>query len=335
MSKQPKNSADDSTMALIRPADGKSDPMSLLLDSLDLSCRAAGESTFSGDWGMLISKVGPRFYLITQGSCWFTAEGQQSIEVRAGHLVLILRDLPHRFQSSQGAPLVTLDPFDSSEGRLSASTSETRYGSAPVTRIAGGVVCLATQGTHPLHDLLADCSVIDTQAKSVGMLADLASTFGRQRIEDGIQGTLSVSNRIAAILYMEAVRVSLLVRSPDTTGWLSGIRDPEIGPVFAAMLRHPARSWTLESLAAVGMISRSKFAKRFRDILGATPMECLMGIRMRLASVLLYRQDLSIKEIAWKSGYKSDSAFGLAFKRWHGTSPLEFRSDHKRKNTEN
>ncbi len=322
-------------MALIRPADGKSDPMSLLLDSLDLSCRAAGGSTFSGVWGIRVSQAGPRFYLITQGSCWFTAEGQQSIEVRAGHLVLILRDLPHRIQSSQGAPLVTLDPLDSSEGRLSATTSETCYASAPVTRLAGGVVCLATHGTHPLHDLLPDCSVIDTQAESVGMLADLASTFGSQRMEDGRQGTLSVSNRIAAILYLEAVRVSLLVRSPDTTGWLSGIRDPEIGPVFAAMLRHPARSWTLESLAAVGMISRSKFAKRFRDLLGATPMECLLGIRMRLASVLLYRQDLSIKEIAWKSGYKSDSAFGLAFKRWHGRSPLEFRSHHQRSITEN
>ena len=334
MSKPTKHSTDDSTLAATRPLGENSDSMSLLLDSLDLNCRAVGESTFSGDWGMLISKPGPRFYLITQGTIWFTVKGHRPVEVGTGHLVLIPRDLSHSLQSSKDVPLVSLDPFDSSEGRRMAGVSHARDTPDPVTRFVGGEVCLATQGGHPLHDLLPDYAVIDTQGESSGMLAELAGTFGRLRIEEGAQGSLSVSNRIGATLYLEAVRVLLLLRTSETSGWLHGIRDPDIGPAVVAMLRHPDRRWTLESLATVGMVSRSKFAKRFREILGATPMECLMDIRMRLASIMLYRKNLSIKEIAQRAGYSSDSAFSLAFKRWCGTSPLEFRIDHQRTKTE-
>jgi len=71
-------------------------------------------------------------------------------------------------------------------------------------------------------------------------------------------------------------------------------------------------------------MSRSVFAVRFRETVGATPMEYLTRWRMLLAADRLKNSSDGLSAIAPSLGYESESAFGKAFRRVMGCSPREY-----------
>jgi AraC-like DNA-binding protein len=71
-------------------------------------------------------------------------------------------------------------------------------------------------------------------------------------------------------------------------------------------------------------MSRSVFALRFKEVVGATPMEYLTRWRMVLAGERLRSSEDSICAIAGSLGYESESAFGKAFRRVMGCSPRQY-----------
>jgi AraC-like DNA-binding protein len=71
-------------------------------------------------------------------------------------------------------------------------------------------------------------------------------------------------------------------------------------------------------------MSRSVFALRFRETVGATPMEYLARWRMLLAADRLKNSSDGLSAIAQSLGYESESAFGKAFRRVMGYSPRQY-----------
>ena len=71
-------------------------------------------------------------------------------------------------------------------------------------------------------------------------------------------------------------------------------------------------------------ISRSIFAKRFNDLIGAPPIEYLVRWRVQLAARLL-DQGVRIAETASSVGYKSEATFSRVFKRFAGAPPGAWR----------
>ncbi|HET7293549.1 MAG TPA: helix-turn-helix transcriptional regulator [Vicinamibacteria bacterium] len=91
------------------------------------------------------------------------------------------------------------------------------------------------------------------------------------------------------------------------------------------MHRTPERDWTNASLAeAVGM-SRSRFAARFRGLVGEPPLAYLSRWRLETAAGLLQDGALGLAEIAARVGYESEAAFSKAFRRRFGTPPGAYR----------
>jgi AraC-like DNA-binding protein len=72
-------------------------------------------------------------------------------------------------------------------------------------------------------------------------------------------------------------------------------------------------------------MSRTTFAERFRETVGATPLEYLTRWRMQLAGDRLRHSHDSVGALARLVGYDSESAFGAAFKRVMGASPRAYR----------
>jgi AraC-like DNA-binding protein len=66
------------------------------------------------------------------------------------------------------------------------------------------------------------------------------------------------------------------------------------------------------------------FALRFKEMVGATPMEYLTRWRMLRATERLKSTTDSISAIAGSLGYESDSAFRKAFRGVMGCSPREY-----------
>ena len=134
-----------------------------------------------------------------------------------------------------------------------------------------------------------------------------------------------VLSKIAELMFVDVVRRYMLTLPPDHAGWLSGLRDPQIGAALKLLHGGPAAAWTVETLAREVGLSRSTFAERFGHFVHESPIHYLTRWRMQLAARLLERQGLSIAQIAAEVGYESVAAFNRAFKKCTGITPGAWR----------
>ncbi len=102
---------------------------------------------------------------------------------------------------------------------------------------------------------------------------------------------------------------------------LAALRDPEIGPAMAGVHQRPEASWSVETLAHLAHLSRSRFSERFTELMGTSPMQYVTRVRMHRARELLRERKLTIGELAARLGYQSEPAFARAFKRHVGMAP--------------
>ncbi len=103
-------------------------------------------------------------------------------------------------------------------------------------------------------------------------------------------------------------------------GVLAGLAEPRLARALTAMHNTPERPWTLENLADVAGMSRTRFAEHFRTLIGRTPLNYLTVWRMTIARRLLGRGE-PVKSVASQVGYASAAAFSRVFSRMEGRAP--------------
>ncbi|WP_043652171.1 helix-turn-helix transcriptional regulator [Nocardia thailandica] len=135
----------------------------------------------------------------------------------------------------------------------------------------------------------------------------------------GVQG-----DRVATLLASMAVE-SWYARGCAPKRWLLRVREPGIAAALAAMHADPGREWTVEALAQVALASRSGFAARFQAATGSTPGRYLTRLRVERAQLFLADHEVSVGAVARRLGYRSETAFGRAFRRHTGHTPSEWR----------
>jgi AraC-like DNA-binding protein len=89
----------------------------------------------------------------------------------------------------------------------------------------------------------------------------------------------------------------------------------------------PTRRWTIPALADTVHMSRSGFTDRFRTIVGTSPLDHLLRVRMHIAGRELRHTRTTVSAIGAAAGYTSDAAFSNAFKRVMGSSPSVWRAN--------
>jgi AraC-like DNA-binding protein len=142
-------------------------------------------------------------------------------------------------------------------------------------------------------------------------------------------GGACVLARLSELLFVEIVRRYIATLPAESTSWLAGLRDPNIGRVLGKIHDKPAHAWSLEELAREGGLSRSVLAERFAHFVGVPPMQYLMQWRMQLAASLLTNTGLSLAEIAERVGYGSETALSRAYKRTVGMAPADWRRERR------
>lgn len=118
----------------------------------------------------------------------------------------------------------------------------------------------------------------------------------------------------------------------EHNNWLFALTHPELSNAFTVIHSQPERNWTVESLAEVCFMSRSKFAKMFHSIVGEPPLSYLKQHRLRLACQQLRNGQMPIQQIAHKVGYTSETAFSQAFKKQFSMSPSQYKLHYAEKN---
>jgi AraC-like DNA-binding protein len=140
-------------------------------------------------------------------------------------------------------------------------------------------------------------------------------------------GAAVMISRILDLMYIQMLRL-WATSTQSSPGWLRAGMDPDIGGVLDAVHADPARAWSNAEMAQYAQLSRTTFTERFTRILGLPPMAYLTELRMELARELLLGSGETAKQVARRTGYKSDAAFNRAFARHHGRSPGQWRREH-------
>jgi transcriptional regulator GlxA family with amidase domain len=102
--------------------------------------------------------------------------------------------------------------------------------------------------------------------------------------------------------------------------------DPRITWIVDYMHRHMAAPLSVDGLAGLINLSRSRFTALFTAQIGAAPLRYLQRIRLRRARLLAERTFLSVKEIMALVGYNDPSHFARDFRREHGMAPSELKT---------
>jgi len=99
-----------------------------------------------------------------------------------------------------------------------------------------------------------------------------------------------------------------------------------VGDVLRYIELHAEDALDLETLAGVAIMSKYHFLRTFRHIVGMTPYQFLLSVRMRRAAVRLATSSEPVSAIAFEAGFGDLSTFNGRFRDVFGVSPTVYRS---------
>ena len=83
---------------------------------------------------------------------------------------------------------------------------------------------------------------------------------------------------------------------------------------------------SLDKLASIMNISTMYFSNYFKEVFNISPKQYILNKRLDEAQRLLLQSELSVKEIAYATGFQNESYFSEYFSSKIGTSALKFRN---------
>ena len=88
---------------------------------------------------------------------------------------------------------------------------------------------------------------------------------------------------------------------------------------------HYTQPLRVEDIAASVFISRRECMRAFQNVLGISPIQYVLQLRVRKAKELLLETELSLGEICAACGFQGQSYFTKVFRERTGTTPGKFR----------
>ena len=307
-----------------------------ILDGLRLRSSIFARMELQGAWGFTKPKLeGAPFYIVTAGRCDIRLENGSSVTATAGDLVILPTGEAHEFLSSPTVDTVPFKQVLAGLGwdvwvpgmRYKTGFLEYERGSGNQTSIVAGVFDFEDFSRNPLLLRLPRLLYLPGD----GAVANIADGFAAvlrlliAEVTDRRAGSGSVAVRLADVLLLQAVRSYLWTRPAAEVNWCRGMQDTRIARALALIHGDPGRSWKVEALAEVAGMSRARFASRFHELVGESPISYLTDWRMHCASRELTADRKTLAAISFDVGYTSEIAFSKAFKKWSGLLPRDYR----------
>jgi AraC-like DNA-binding protein len=266
-------------------------------------------------------------HFVVDGHMQLRIAGVETLDVRAGELVLLPHNDAHSFGSDLNvAPMPAHEIIQPS--RLGGISRIEYGGGGESTQILCGFLG-SEISFSPLLSALPPVLKLDLRATASGAWIESSFRFAASEIAAGRMGSATVIAKLSELLFVEAVSQYVASLPEERRGWLAGLRDPQVGRALALLHARPTDAWTADILALEVGMSRSAFAERFTSLVGQPPMHYLTLWRMHVAEGRLREGRGSVAQIALAVGYESEAAFSRAFKRQFGTSPGTWRRQLK------
>ncbi len=276
------------------------------------------------------------FHGVASGTCWAGIVGEPPIRLEAGDLVIFPQGDAHTIGSrpNPNASGADMGFYTSPRpAQLPYVLRVTEQGPTERTRQPGetdGTIVCGFIGcdVRPFNPLLAALPrMLHVPGQASGGSAWLAGVLDAVVQESSAKrtGGEAVLERMAEMLFVEALRRYLDALPEGQTGWLAGLGDAVVGRALARLHDRPSEAWTLERLAESAAVSRTTLHERFVQLIGLPPMQYLAYLRMQLAARWLRDTDAKVLEVALEVGYENEAAFARAFRRSTGESPAAWR----------
>ena len=119
--------------------------------------------------------------------------------------------------------------------------------------------------------------------------------------------------------------ISLIARKNSIMLYSDPGTHKKFSEVCRRMREHFASNDTIADYAKLCNLSESRFSHQFSEIMGVSPKQYLITIRIEAAKELLTTSDLSILQISEAVGLLNQNYFSRIFKKYTGLSPSEYR----------
>jgi len=319
------------------------DILSDVLDSLHICGNLLLHESYTAPWAISIpdrerlsvlldTKPGTRavaFHLVERGYIEISSTADNALNeppliVEAGEMVICFSGTPHKiFQGVNPHVFPVENVF---------AGINIPFRCQPHTR-GISLVCICgvfyLQDTH-LNPLFAALPSIlhasVSQAETFHNLSGVANLIV-QELDQRAPGSDFMVARLLELLCAGAIRAYYIDKShSQDPSWFNGLQDPIINRALTMIHAQPGNDWSIETLAQSVDLSPSRFAARFKQTLGESPMSYVSKWRIHVASRLLKSTESNISEIAAKVGYENLAAFNRAFKRNLKIPPGAWRS---------
>ncbi|MDF7649517.1 AraC family transcriptional regulator [Pantoea sp. Acro-805] len=292
------------------------DPLAEMVSLLQPQAAFSKRARANGRWRVNRSETGQPFYcLVLEGRSQLKMKGHDPIALEQGDFVLI--------------PAAWEFCMTSAEPPASDAPDTLPQMLAPGEFWIGDL-----QQTAEVQTLIGYCQF---GAPDAGLIVSLLPQFihihGETRLATLVQLVMDecraqrparhvVLERLLELLLIEALRSMPICNT--SPGVMRGLADERLASAIREMHAKPAHSWTVAQLAKAAALSRSAFFVRFREAVGVAPMVYLLTWRMALAKNLLRGKNMAVADVAERVGYRSASAFSVAFTRYVGQPPAWF-----------
>ena len=110
---------------------------------------------------------------------------------------------------------------------------------------------------------------------------------------------------------------------------IKAITDPDISKAMHYIHKHACEGLNVTKLLSFLPMSRRVFEKRFKNMIGHSPYEEILRVKIERVRDLLIKTDLTQGAIAQRAGFKYESYMNQSFKRMTGQPPGEYRKEHR------
>lgn len=265
-------------------------------------------------------------YVVLRGGLWVTVDGYEPAKLMPGSVALVGKPLEHSLLASieyEKRARSTAPKYISTE-MLGRQSLDVDYTSGFPTQTFVVRVPAETNLVPAVFPPLYLIPESSREEEFPGLWALLSLMLRGEFRHSGVGNDALL--KITTKLIAEIFTIWGLTKQPkldDANQVLC--HDVRIRKVMTAIHDDVSYPWTLDELAGVANMSKSGLSRRFKDVVGNSPLNYLSCVRIQTAGSLLKTSPKPISDIALLSGYQSEYAFNKAFKKKVGITPGQFR----------
>jgi len=317
--------ANDGVLAPASDLQPHTDLLSDILRFVQLSGERVLTTEFRSGFNVEFQRGSACIHVVQEGEILISVEDRTPLALSAGDIVVLPHPAKYRLSDNSRPEAAMESPLRIESSSADISVLEHGQGAIAARTVSATFQFENKSGVSPLLGLLPHIIHIARDAdQSALLIRDVAKFLVVEHAASEPGAALMIS-RLIDVLIIRCIRTWAKSLGPRQ-GWIGALADVRISRAVAAIHRDPAGNWSVESLASIAGMSRSRFAQLFLATAGEPPLRYVHRWRLAMAFDLLRGSNLPVSEVAHAIGYESEAAFSRAYKTMFGTTPRDGRS---------